>query len=53
MPTIPGSLERKMQLSQETDNEKVATAVLEEEIVAKPECSAVAVDHIWYDSLGD
>jgi len=42
-----------MQLSQKTDNKTVATALHEEEIMAKPESSAVAVDHIWYDSLGD
>jgi len=26
---------------------------VEEEVMTTPECSAVAMDHIWYDSLGD
>jgi len=42
-----------MQITSEPEITIVEIAKPEEEIVVKPESSAVAVDHIWYDSLGD
>jgi hypothetical protein len=42
-----------MQLIEKPETAIAEAVKAEEEIMSKPETSAVGVDHIWYDCLGD